>query len=387
MTSNKSSQLLERLPIVKNLWDYSKQGKVLNDYASTTTYISSTSRSSTDTEGSTILLDSTYDIANNASPIVLGNNYIRFKDDDVGFTSVGNSVSGDYSSNLNRYITFDAGEGNSILINPISFTFEHSVANPLNGTGVAYDRLGITASNNLNDLTLSTSNLNTSIAPVLSPLLYKAFFKSPVFSTTSTSTGFASWSGGFDSDAGHGDGTGGFIFGDTSVTQNNKFGHSTSWVDGVTWYQINTRYARFYFHSDINTTEPGWEILVAREVFTPAPVPVYPVTTTIHYLRDMDSNVIDSTNMSMIVFFGKTMSSSSGSDDPVFISNNVVLQLEVNQNGSTWWPHPSSHVIITDEYGAFVIPPIFNYGFNKLRFRLYNTSSTDCRIDLFFRYV
>ena len=83
------------------------------------------------------------------------------------------------------------------------------------------------------------------------------------------------------------------------------------------------------------------------------------MTTTIHYLRDMDSNVIDSKNMSMIVFFGKTMSSCSGSDDPVFISNNVVLQLEINQNGSTWWPHPSSHVIITDEYGAFVIPPIF----------------------------
>lgn len=57
MTSNKSSQLLERLPIVKNLWDYSKQGQVLNDYASTTTYISSTSRSSTYTEGSTIELD------------------------------------------------------------------------------------------------------------------------------------------------------------------------------------------------------------------------------------------------------------------------------------------------------------------------------------------
>ena len=83
MTSNKSSQLLERLPIVNNLWETSKQGKVLNCYVSTSTYISSTSRSSTDTEGSTIELDSTYDIANNASPIVLGNNYIRFKDDNL----------------------------------------------------------------------------------------------------------------------------------------------------------------------------------------------------------------------------------------------------------------------------------------------------------------
>lgn len=386
MTSNKSSQLLERLPIVKNLWDYSKQGEVLNDYASTTTYISSTSRSSTDTEGSTILLDSTYDIANNVSPIVLGNNYIRFKDDNLGLSAPSTPAPPNYSSNTNRYITFDAGEGNTILINPIRFKFEHTITTPLNGTGIAYDRLGITASNNLNDLTLSTSNLNTSIAPVLSPLLYQASVKSPLYST-GTGTGNASWSTSFDSDAGHGDGTGGFIFGDTSITQNNKFGHNTLWVDGVTWYQINARYARFYFHADGSVIDEGWEILVAREVFTPAPVPVYPVTTTIHYLRDMDSNVIDSKNMSMIVFFGKTMSSSSGSDDPVFISNNVVLQLEINQNGSTWWPHPSSHVIITDEYGAFVIPPIFNYGFNKLRFRLYNTSSTDCRIDLFFRYV
>ena len=377
MTSNKSSQLLERLPIVNNLWETSKQGKVLNGYVSTSTYISSTSRSSTDTEGSTIELDSTYDVANNASPIVLGNNYIRFKDD---------GGDGDYSSNLNRYITFDAGEGNSILINPISFKFEHNITTPLNGTGIAYDRLGITAGNNVNDLVLENYNLSTSIAPVLSPLLYKSSTKLPLYAS-GTSTGYASWSPTFDSDAGHGDGTGGFIFGDTSITQNNKFGHSTSWVDGVTWYQINTRYARFYFHSDINTTEPGWEILVAREVFTPAPVPVYPVTTTIHYLQDMDSNVLESKNMSMIVFFGKTMTSSTDSNDPVFISNDIVLQLEVNQNGSTWWPHPTSHVILTDEYGGFVIPPIFNYGFNNLRFRLYNTSSLDCRIDLFFRYI
>ena len=101
----------------------------------------------------------------------------------------------------------------------------------------------------------------------------------------------------------------------------------------------------------------------------------------------MDDNVLDSKNMSMIMFFGKTMTSSTVSNDSVFISNDVVLQLEINQDDNTWWPHPTSHIIITDEYGGFVIPPIFNYGFNKLRFRLYNTSSTDCRIDLFFRYV
>jgi len=387
MTSNKSSRLLERLPRVNNLWETSKQGKVLDSHVSTSTYISSTSRSSTDTEGSTIELDSTYDVANNASPIVLGNNYIRFKDDNLGLVGFGSSTPPNYSVNLNRYITFDAGEGNTILINPISFTFEHNIAVPNNfGSGIAYDRLGITASNDINDLTLSTSNLNTSIAPVLSPLLYKLSEKSPLYAS-GNSTGYASWSNSYDSDSGHGDGTGGFIFGNTSSGSVNKWDHSTSWVDGVTWYQINTRYARFYFHSDYSVIDEGWEILVAREVFTPAPIPVYPVTTTIHYLRELDNTVIDSTNMSNIVFFGKTMTSSTDSDDPVFISNNIVLQLEVNQNGSTWWPHPSSHVIITDEYGGFVIPPIFNYGFNKLRFRLYNTSSFDCRIDLFFRYI
>jgi len=386
MTSNKSSQLLERLPIVNNLWETSKQGEVLNGYVSTSTYISSTSRSSTDTEGSSIELDSTYDVANNASPIVLGNNYIRFKDDNLGLSPPTSNAPPNYSSNTNRYITFDAGEGNTILINPIRFKFEHAITNPLNGTGIAYDRLGITAGNNVNDLVLENSNLSTSIAPVLSPLLYKSSAKSPLYAS-GTGTGYASWSASFDSDSGHGDGTGGFIFGDTSITQTNGFGHNTLWVDGLTWYQINARYARFYFHADGSVIDEGWEILVAREVFTPAPVPVYPVTTTIHYLRDMDNNVIDSTNMSNIVFFGKTMTSSTDSNDPVFISNDIVLQLEVNQNGSTWWPHPTSHVILTDEYGGFVIPPIFNYGFNNLRFRLYNTSSLDCRIDLFFRYI
>lgn len=182
-------------------------------------------------------LVSDFDVGNNVSPLVL-NNGARLFTDDGGLGS-------DYSTSHSRHITYDAGEGNKILINPRSFEFEHSSYS-------MYDRLGITCSNTVSGLSTSSGNLSNADSPLSQYL----------FQSSSSSPGTI-WGNSWGNGGNQGDG---WIFPSSSGTDS-KGNNNSGWLN--TWYEVNARYVRFYFKSDGSATEPGWDILVARQVNTP----------------------------------------------------------------------------------------------------------------------
>tara|TARA_R110001599_G_scaffold320831_1_gene531196 strand:- start:7393 stop:11319 length:3927 start_codon:yes stop_codon:yes gene_type:complete len=185
-------------------------------------------------------LVSDFDVANNVSPLVL-NNGSRLFTDDGGLTN-------DYTTSHSRHITYDAGSGNKILVNIRSFEFEHS-------TYSMYDRLGITCSDTVSGLSLSSGNLSNADS-LLSQYLYQSSSSSP------SSFWGSSWTA---SNGGYGTG-GGWILPSSSGTDS-KGNNNSGWIN--TWYEIDARYVRFWFKSDGSATEPGWDILVARQVNTP----------------------------------------------------------------------------------------------------------------------
>ena len=203
------------------------------------------------TADGSVSLVSDFDVANNVSPMVLGNGSKLFTDD-------GGLIS-DYSTSHSRHATFDAGAGNCIYINVRDFEFEHS-------TFSMYDRLGITCANTVSGLSVSSGNLS-SVDSSLSQYLYQSTQASPsVFWGTSWVSG----------NGGYGTG-GGWIFPNTAGTDV-KGNNNSGWIN--TWYKIDTRYVRFWFKSDGSATEPGWDILVARAVTTPL-VPAIPAIPAI----------------------------------------------------------------------------------------------------------
>jgi hypothetical protein len=189
-------------------------------------------------DGITTDLLNTYDVANNVSPIVLTNSYRGFADD--------GGLSANYTTSHSRHITFDAGAGNKIMINPRSFSYEHS-------TYAMYDRLGITCGNTISSLSTSSGNLSNADSP-LSAYMYQS-------SSTSPST---IWGNSWGNGGNQGDG---WIFPSNSGTDS-KGNNNSGWVN--TWYVIDARYIRFYFKSDGSSTRPGWDILVARQENIPA---------------------------------------------------------------------------------------------------------------------
>ena len=198
------------------------------------------------TADGSVALVSDFDVANNVSPMTLGNGAKLFTDD--------GGLNANYSTSHSRHATFDAGAGNHIYINPRDFDFEHSSYS-------MYDRLGITCSNTVGGLSLSSGNLS-SVDSTLSQYLYQSSNSSP---SSFWGTSWVSGNGGYGSG-------GGWIFPNTAgvdVKGNNNSG----WIN--TWYKIDARYVRFWFKSDGSATEPGWDILVARAVVTPA-VPAIP---------------------------------------------------------------------------------------------------------------
>ena len=198
------------------------------------------------TADGSVALVSDFDVANNVSPLALGNGAKLFTDD--------GGLNANYSTSHSRHATFDAGAGNCIYINPRAFEYEHS-------TYSMYDRMGITCSNTIGGLSLSSGNLS-SVDSSLSQYLYQSSNSSP------SSFWGTSWVSG---NGGYGTG-GGWIFPNTDGTDV-KGNNNSGWIN--TWYKIDARYVRFWFKSDGSATEPGWDILVARAVTTPA-VPAVP---------------------------------------------------------------------------------------------------------------
>jgi len=109
---------------------------------------------------------------------------------------------------------------------------------------------------------MSSGNLSNTDS-TLSQYLYQSSSSNP-----STFWG-SSWT---SSNGGYGSG-GGWIFPSSSGTDS-KGNNNSGWINQ--WYKINTRYVRFYFKSDGSVTEPGWDILVAREKFIEG-VPAYAI--------------------------------------------------------------------------------------------------------------
>ena len=172
--------------------------------------------------------------------------YMTFTDD---------GGAGNYSNSNNRSLTFDSGVGNYLWVRFNSFKFEHA------GTTM-YDRAGFTASDVLTDLPLSSANLNTTTAPVLSPLLINS----------ATTTPLNAWSGSYGSSSS----TDNFILPSRSDSAPVVGGNFAPYVG--TWFQIKAQYMRFWFFSDGSVVDNGWNIDICVEARTPA-VPSYIIYT------------------------------------------------------------------------------------------------------------
>ena len=198
-----------------------------------------------DTEGLFTRLETTDVVQTNGQPDRMyilpdeaGENYINFRDD--------GGLSGNYTNNNNRSVIFDAGAGNHIYVRINNLQIEASASQ-------LYDRLGITASDAFSGLSVATGNLNTTTAPVLSPLMMTSATAAPYPNCWSVSLGSSS--------------AGGWIFPLNSSTFN-----------GSTWYKIATRYMRVWFHSDSSVVQSGWDIDIAYEKRIPA-IPSYIIYT------------------------------------------------------------------------------------------------------------
>ena len=178
---------------------------------------------------------------------MLGNSYETMADD--------GGLSADYTTSHSRCIIYDAGAGNKIMINPVSFHTEHS-------TFAMYDRIGITCANTISGLNLSSGNLSNADS-TLSQYLYQSSSSSP-----STFWGQSWGNGGNQGD--------GWIFPNKSFGTDSKGNQNSSWVNN--WYVIDARYIKIFFKSDGSATEPGWEFRIARQENIPA-VPEQTITT------------------------------------------------------------------------------------------------------------
>ena len=186
------------------------------------------------------------DLSSIASPILLNGGTYLFTDD--------GGINSDYSNSQKRAITFDAGENNHIYIRLIDFSLESTQY-------VNYDPLGITASDSITALSSASGNLNSSISPLLSNILYQSRTSSlylggdyPVYDRNFVET-----------NDGYGSG-GGWIFPSSSGVDSR--GNSIGSENLNTWLEVKARYVRFYFSSDYSITKPGWNIELAPAVFT-----------------------------------------------------------------------------------------------------------------------
>ena len=265
------------------------------------------------TADGSVSLVSDFDVANNVSPMALGNGAKLFTDD--------GGLNANYSTSHSRHATFDAGAGNHIYINPRAFEYEHS-------TYSMYDRMGITCSNTIAGLSTSSGNLS-SVDSSLSQYLYQSSNTSP------SSFWGTSWVSG---NGGYGTG-GGWMFPNTDGTDV-KGNNNSGWIN--TWYKIDARYVRFWFKSDGSATEPGWDILVARAVVTPA-VPAIPAVPGFYTPQpDLETLVPAVPAVPAVPGYFTTVSSTL-----------VVTSEELNQVNFQGWANPI--------YGNFATADLYKY--------------------------
>ena len=113
------------------------------------------------------------------------------------------------------------------------------------------------------------------------------------------------------------------------------------------------------------------------------------------------SNLVDSwiskdvSYMSTIQIFGHTRSVDTNVQLPLYFGPNIKIEFEIKQGSAglssgevnEFWPHPTQHILVTDERGGFVTEPIINFGFDKIRYRFHNNETEDLKVSLILRYT
>ena len=122
---------------------------------------------------------------------------------------------------------------------------------------------------------------------------------------------------------------------------------------------------------------------------------------TIYNNRTITANTEDSwiskdvSHMSTIQIFGHTRSVDSSVQLPLYFGPNVKIEFEIKQGAAglssgeanEFWPHPTQHILVTNDHGGFVTEPIINFGFDKIRYRVYNNGDEDLKLSVILRYT
>jgi len=111
------------------------------------------------------------------------------------------------------------------------------------------------------------------------------------------------------------------------------------------------------------------------------------------------ANTVDSyydkevSHMSTIQIFGHTRTLSSSL--PVYFGPDIKIEFEIKQGsvgltsgvGNEFWPHPTQHILVTNDHGGFVTEPMINFGFDRIRYRVHNNANEDIKVSLILRYT
>tara|TARA_B110000914_G_C15453258_1_gene442012 strand:+ start:84 stop:515 length:432 start_codon:yes stop_codon:yes gene_type:complete len=101
----------------------------------------------------------------------------------------------------------------------------------------------------------------------------------------------------------------------------------------------------------------------------------------------------DVSHMSTIQIFGHTRTLSSSL--PVYFGPDIKIEFEIKQGsvgltsgvGNEFWPHPTQHILVTNDHGGFVTEPMINFGFDRIRYRVHNNANEDIKVSLILRYT
>ena len=209
----------------------------------------------------TYLTSSETVILNNTS-----NNTTRNLTNSTTFVDSGDT-GGDYTSNENYSITFDAQAGYTVDMIVNDFQFEHS-------TYRMYDRLGIQGSNdgvNFNNLSVQWLQKSATSTPTWS----SSFYGSNAWNSTGADNGY-------------------ILPKDTS--------RAILLSSGTFPVTVNTgyRYIRFYFRSDSSVNDDGWDITLQPNTPYPSNVESVAEGTTL-YLDSTDFTKVTTDDTSQIV--------------------------------------------------------------------------------------
>ena len=218
-------------------------------------YITARRTSTTVPSSQTVILNNT----TNGTLVGLTNN--------TTFTDSGSG--GNYNSNENYSITFDAGSGYTVNMTINDFAFEHT-------TNQMYDRLGVQTSSD------GITFTNTTI---------------PFFQKSSTST--PPWSSSFAGSSWNSTAsTNGYILPKDTTRAILLGGVPNNTFPATITYP--TRFVRFYFFSDGSSQDDGWDITLQPN--TPYPTSAISVAEgTTLYLDNTDNSKVTTDNTSQII--------------------------------------------------------------------------------------